>query len=74
MGIVLFDQDDFPVAPPALQALLEADRLCDVAIALKPHKADHAVLGCKAGVDLITMLRDAALEAVGDADVQRPVL
>src|SRR5690349_17386979 len=71
VGVVPFDQSDLPVAPPALQLLLEMDGLRDVAETLEVDKAVHAISLREAGSLPRPVLGDAPLQRVGDADVER---
>ena len=74
MWVVLFNEPDFPIATPALEALLEADGGRGFSEPGLENQAINAVFPCEAGRQLRAMLRDPAFQAAGDADVERAVL
>src|SRR4051812_14513949 len=74
MGIVLFDEADLPVSPPTFRAFFETDgrhRLTEPRVENEPV---HTVLLRETGNFPGAMFGDAALKAVGDADVERAML
>jgi tRNA(Ile)-lysidine synthase len=65
-----FNQRDFPFPPPAFQLLLPADRLQHVVVRLPVEQAVHIVFGGEALKRVLFVLKNALIQAAGDADVE----
>src|SRR6266404_7780547 len=47
IGILFFDEADFPVSPPFLERLLTSNGVCPIIIGLEPYQMINAVSGAE---------------------------
>lgn len=70
----MLDQRDFPGAVPALQRFSPLDGCSDRAVFLVPDQLLAAVFRREPRRQRLAMLKDAAFQIGGDADVERAML
>ena len=65
-----FDQGDFLRAEPSLDLLFAGDSVAGVGKLLEVNQSGAMVFCCEAGDEVLFVLKDAAVKAVGHASVE----
>ena len=71
IGILFFDEADFPVSPPFLERLLTSNGVCRIIIGLEPDQTIDAVSGAEARHRVRLMLMCAAHQVACYPEIER---